>query len=258
MFEVAKVGGYLVSPLTLALGLGLLSSMCLALDRRKWALWLASAAFIGLWLASTPLVAQVLVGELESRHPALSVAETPSADAILVLGGALAGASPPRRPNFNMGPASHRVWHAAALFRAGKAKWVIVAAGNQPGSDEIQVEADAIAEMLVVLGVPRSAIRLEGASRNTRENAANVQHIVQRLRARRVLLVTSALHMPRAVKTFTKVWQSTNVILIPAVADVWSVDSGGSTWAWLPDAGSLTNVTAALKEYAGGLAIDMM
>ena len=73
-----------------------------------------------------------------------------------------------------------------------------MAGGNQPGQEHEQVEADAIVEMLGVLGVPREAIRMEGQSRNTRENAVNSLPLVQSLGARRVLLVTSAVHMPRA------------------------------------------------------------
>ncbi len=60
-----------------------------------------------------------------------------------------------------MGSAADRIWHAAALFRAGKSKWVVVAAGGKPVVGGNQVEADAIGEMLLVLGVPRTAIRLE-------------------------------------------------------------------------------------------------
>src|SRR6185369_8029123 len=129
MFELAKVGGSLLSPLTVSLGLWLLSGLVAAFRRRRWALGLAIVAFVVLWAGSTPLLAQALVGDLESRYPAQTVAETPSADAIVVLGGAVTGRHPPKRPSLSLHAASSRVWHAAELYRAGKAKWVVVAAG---------------------------------------------------------------------------------------------------------------------------------
>src|SRR5439155_9010624 len=118
-----------------------------------------------------PFVGDRLVSALEEQYPALAPEATPVADAIVILGGAVAGAKLPERPTLTLSASSTRVWHAAALYRAGKARWVVAAAGNRPEHASEQTEADAIAQMLVQLGVPRSAILLEGASRTTRENA---------------------------------------------------------------------------------------
>jgi len=258
MYEIAKLGGFLLSPLTLALGLGLLAGLCLVMRRRVWAAGLASVAFVGLWVASTPVVAQRLVGALEARYPALTVQATPRADAILILGGALVPPKPPQRPTFLLGPAASRVWHAAALFRARKAKWMVISGGNQPGYEGQQAEADVIAEMLVELGVPESAIRRETSSRNTRENAEHARVVLDRLGVRQVLLVTSAQHMPRAVKTFAKVWGGSGIEVIPASTDV-QVAEDTQTWkVWLPSLDALLSVTKGLKEFAGMLALAMI
>ncbi len=259
MFELAKVGGYLLSPLTLALGLWLAAGLCYALRRRSLAVGLASIAFVGLWVASTPLLAQALLGNLQSRYPAMAAQSAPSADAIVVLGGALAGAYPPQRPTYTLGPSANRVWFAAELYRAGKAKWVVVAAGNQPDDEGVQVEAEAIAEMLGLIGVPKTAIRLEGSSRTTWENAANVRKVLENLRVRRVLLVTSAQHMPRAVKTFAKVWgPDASVQIVPMSTDVIVLGHGTDPKMWLPSLGALQSVSKAIKEFAGLAALGIM
>ena len=255
LFEIAKLGGYLVAPLTMAMVLFALAGLCIAWRRMAWGLGLGSVAFVGLWLASTPWAATKLTESLESRYPAMTVQATPAADAIVLLGGALAGARPPRRPTFNLGPAAGRVWHAAALFRAGKARWIIVAGGNQPGFEDEQVEANAIAEMLQALAVPRSAILLETGSRTTWENAVQTRSILDQLRVHRVLLVTSGTHMPRAIQTFTKAWAKNNVALIPAPTDIGVAGTRSlSVEDWFPNAGALLNVTRGLKELAGSLA----
>lgn len=243
---------YWVSPFMLALELWAASIAVLWVRRQRVALALSMIGFAGLWIASLPAVSHALGSALEGRYRALTPRETPAADAILVLGGALVVAHPPERPTFVLGESSTRVLHAAALYRAGKARWIVVAAGNRPGHEGEQVEADAIAEFLVQLGVPDRAIVRERASRTTRENAVNAKPILQALGARRVLLVTSAMHMPRALKTFEKVWGPTDIQLIPAVTDVRvtpRADAG--VRVWLPSPDTLLNVTRTLKEFAG-------
>lgn len=256
---IEGVALYFLSPLSSALLLWIAAGLCAAFARRRAAWVLAVAAFVLLWVGSTPWVADTLVADLESRYPALTAQATPAADAIIVLGGAVAGAKPPERPTLGLGQASSRVWHAAALYRAGKARWVIVAAGNRAQYANEQVEAAAIREMLLVLGVPPGAIVEEGISRTTRENARNALPIVQRLGARRVLLVTSATHMPRALQTFERSWGTNGIQLIPAVTDVKGHPDRLAAWElWLPSLDALLSVTRCLKEFAGMAALAII
>ncbi len=255
MFEIAKIGGYLLSPLTIVLALGLLALLLATRRHARGAIACGACALALLWIASLPVVADALVRSIESHYPARSAAAMPKADAILVLGGALSGAWPPLRPTFTLGPSAGRVWEAAALYRAGKAPWVVISGGNQPGTDGQQAEGDAIADMLMVLGVPANAIRRETTSRNTRENAANVRDVLRSVGAKRVLFVTSALHMPRAVKTFEKIWASDPVEMLPFVTDVQVVSADTSFKVWLPSLDSLQGVTKTFREIAGMWAI---
>ena len=146
----------------------------------------AALCLTGLWLASTPWLAWTLAVSLEGRYPPLTADETPVADAVLVLGGALAAANPPLRPQMNLGSSADRVWHAGALYRAGKARWVLLSGGNQRGYEQMPSEAEGMRQMLRVLAVPDSAMRLEGRSRNTRENAGYSVAMVREVGARRV------------------------------------------------------------------------
>jgi len=251
MYELAKLGGYLISPLTLVLALGLLAGFCAATHRSRAAFGLALLAFVGLWISSTPIVARALDQTLERSYPVFAAQAAPTADAIVVLGGSVIARRPPQRPSLMLTPASTRVWYAAELYRAGKAKWIVVAAGPEPELANEQAESDAIAEMLHILGVPAAAIRLESSSRNTTENARYTQPILTRLGARRVLLVTSAQHMARAVKTFTKVWANSHIELIPAPTDGDASQKPSALILWIPSPNGLMGVTRALKEYAG-------
>jgi uncharacterized SAM-binding protein YcdF (DUF218 family) len=258
MYELAKLGGFFLAPLTMVMSCALVALALAFSGRGRAALVVGVAACGGLWMASTPAVAIALVRDLESRYQPLTVAATPPADAIVVLGGALSGAYPPTRPTFNLAPAAGRVWHAAALYRAGKARWVIVAAGNRPNDTELQPETQAIGEMLQALGVPRQALRLDSNSRNTRENARQALREARAVGARSVLLVTSAIHMERAVRTFEREWQGEPIRLIPATTDYWMVGTRQGLDLWFPTASALGIVTSALKEYAGTVALTIM
>jgi uncharacterized SAM-binding protein YcdF (DUF218 family) len=165
---------------------------------------------------------------------------------------------PPQRPTFLLGPGAGRIWHAAALFRAGKAPWVVIAGGNQPGDEHFQAEADVIAGMLVELGVPRSAIRQETRSRNTKENALNARPLLDELKARRVLLVTSGQHMPRAVKIFAKLWAGSGPGVIPVSTDIQVAGELQSWKLWLPSLEALNSVSKGVKEFAGIAALAII
>jgi uncharacterized SAM-binding protein YcdF (DUF218 family) len=90
---------------------------------------------------------------------------------------------------------ARRACHAAALWRAEKVD-VIVACGGL--GHHPPAEAEAIAAVLHTEGVPRDAIRLESASRSTRDNIARALPILRALGATRVVIVTDPWHAPRA------------------------------------------------------------
>ena len=124
---------------------------------------------------------------------------TPQADAILLLGGGIEPRSPPRRPDFDLTAAGDRVVYAAQLYRSGKAPTILVTGGRLPWTAGAASEADAMQQMLLRLGVPDAAIAREDRARTTRENMRYSAPKLAQLQARRVLLVTSAMHMPRAM-----------------------------------------------------------
>jgi uncharacterized SAM-binding protein YcdF (DUF218 family) len=115
-----------------------------------------------------------------------------------------------------------------------------------------------MAEILKTLGVPNSAILQDPTSLNTYQNAVNVKKIINERGIRRVLLVTSAMHMPRSLRIF----QRQGIEAIPAPTDFLVTqqeleEPNNSTQATilslLPDADRLEMTTRALKEYLGTL-----
>lgn len=209
---------------------------------------LVAVAVIGLYLLSTPVVATALAGELERRFGPVAVGELPRADAIVILGG---GVSPPARPRAaaDLGRSFDRVWFGARLFRAGLAPLVITT-GARPYADDGVSAAVATRELLQQLGVPRTAVETRGDSRSTREDALAVSAELERRGLEDVLLVTSALHMPRALAAF----HALNVQVWPAPTDHEVIAAGRSgTWSWLPYPWAFALTNRAWHEYVGML-----
>ncbi|MBK1620611.1 hypothetical protein CKO42_19690 [Lamprobacter modestohalophilus] len=237
----------LVMPLSLGLLLGL-AGLVLVWRVRWLGVFVAGLGLGLIGACSLPAVATALMSQLERDYPPQAAADCEPADAILVLGGAvqplLIG---DLRPRLHRG--SDRVWEAARLYHAGCASQVVVSAGGKLEPPIAAPEAEAIAELLTALGVPRSALRLETESRNTLGNARSSREVLDSSGTRRVLLVTSAWHLRRAVAIF----EQAGFDVVPVGADYRSISSCRGLQCWLPSAGALEASGLALKEFLGYL-----
>lgn len=247
LLELQKLITSLAMPLGTALALALVASTAAALARRRLALATGAAALCWLWLWSTPVVSDWVRGRIERQVPALPVNALPLADAIVVLGGAMSGAVAPWRPYPDLGSAADRVWHAARLYHAGKAPRVVLSGGVGSYPALTGDEASAIAALLTDLGVPAVALVFEPESRTTTENALASAPILSALGGRRVLLVTSALHMPRALVTF----RTQGIEVIAASTDVEVVPKPFHAMLWMPSASALDGSSRAIHEMLG-------
>ena len=231
----------------LPLGMALLIMLCGALfGGLYWARTCLVGAFGLLWLASLPVVSGWAIRTLEMQHPPLAIDNLPNADVAIVLGGAVQGPSPPRL-TIELVDSSDRVLMAARLFRAGKVQRVLITGGNVPWALGAVPEASLIKELLIEWGVPSHAILTAGKSRNTHENALEIRALRETQSFGSALLVTSAVHMPRALAVF----QKAGLPVIPATTDVKIVDGSQTIFDWLPDAGALAMTTSAIREWLG-------
>lgn len=249
MLYLQKVITELAYPLDVSLLLAVTALLLLWRDRRRTGLACLAIAIAWAWLWSMPAASDALRLTLEGRYPDLPVAQYPKADAIVVLGGTMVPAVPSKFPYPDLHAGSDREWQAARLYHAGKAQLVIASGGRLPWLGEKTPEAVAMRKFLVALGVPGPAIVLETHSRTTRQNAVDVKPILEKLGARKVLLVTSALHMPRALATFRGV----GIDAIPAPTDFTVRPRPTDLLSFLPDAQALAGSDLALHEYAGML-----
>lgn len=214
-----------------------------------------SVALAILLVAGNGRVATRLVRSLEWQN--LPPDPVPQAEAIVVLGGALKPQMPPR-PWFDLSEASDRVLHGVQLYQAGKAPLLIFSGGHIDWSGDgpkISESAD-MATFAKELNVPAEAILQDPTSLNTYENAVNVKKILQERGINRVLLVTSAMHMPRSLKIFQK--QGIEAIPTPtdflvSERELWDLNNSfqAIVLTALPDSERIQQTTRVLKEYIG-------
>ena len=160
-----------------------------------------------LFRSSNGWVSAALVKSLEDRAIALQEStsglpypQLPVADAIVVLGGGIKAPLYPRQ-QMDLAEEGDRVLYGARLWKAGKAPMVVMTGGRiqwRGTGNSKAGEAGDMAELAAALGVPADKIVMETASLNTRQNAIYTAQVLDGMDVKRILLVTSAMHMPRS------------------------------------------------------------
>jgi len=184
------------------LGLGLLLAFVLWRFRGRFsrAVWRAGVVFgIVCLVLTTPLGASALIAIQEKRAPMPDACAAPQpADVVLLAGGVRRLPLDARDYGALSGPSVRRTIDAVTLVRSlPDARLVITGTGKE----ESVPESEVMAELARQMGVSAQAIRVETSALTTWENAARVRALDPALPAR-IWLVTSALHMPRALIAF--------------------------------------------------------
>jgi uncharacterized SAM-binding protein YcdF (DUF218 family) len=212
-------------------------------------------AFLLLLVGSNRWAAYWLQRSLEWQY--LPPNPVPQAEAIVVLGGGTEGMEYPR-PIVEVNSAGDRVLYAAKLYKEGKAPVILLSGGQITWLNKTpSTPAEEMASILEQMDVPQSALWLQPRSENTHDDAEYSAQMLKDKGVKRVLLVTSAMHMPRSVALFRHL----GVDVIPAPVDYGTTDEGLASIDSLdpqsllvnitPNVSSLSATTNALKEYLG-------
>ena len=165
-------------------------------------------------------------------------------DAIVVLGGGTKDINALKN-TFNSGIESLRVLHAVVVYNKTGAKY-FVCSGKGSGRAS---EAEGMAKLAEKLGVPKEKIRIEPNSKNTGENASEVNKIFVNKNIN-IGLVTSAFHMKRSEREFRKYFN--HVVPLPAHY-LYSSPMGNAVIRYMPQSEELYKTSIALKEIVAQL-----
>jgi uncharacterized SAM-binding protein YcdF (DUF218 family) len=245
-YLLSKTLDVLLSPLAWALVLGALSVPWRRRGARRWRRRRAFgvAALAVLFVFSSPAVGEALWRSLEEAAVRTYRPDV-TYDAVVLLGGVGDEDVWRHRGERALNDNVERLTATSRLLHEGRAH-VAILSGGPPGPFD---EARELASYLREWNVPEEQIVLEEQARNTRENAVYAAEIVRARGYRRVLVVTSAFHVPRAADCFRAV--GLDVDFLPV--DYRAGPPRAALADLLPRARAFETSSAALREILGRL-----
>ena len=205
----------------------------------------AVAAILLLWAASLPILADRLFDIAQGQVTRSAASEMPIVDSVVVLAGGLgysrgaAGAAP------DWGRSVDRMFGGIELMRADRAARVVFSSWDRTPAGA-ETEGEYARRVAIGLGVEASRILLSPRASNTADEALLIRQMLPE-RGHRILLVTSAFHMPRAQRIF----EEAGFVVTPFPVDLrLAIDQ---LWfeRWLPDVAALEKTDIVVREWIG-------
>ncbi len=214
--------------------------------QRTLAMTLIGFSLAILLLLSLPVVAKHLAATQEIYPPLKSaVSDDFSAQAIVVLGGGIRSPAPEYKQQATLKNRTlARVRYAAVL--AKQTQLPLLVSGGKVLKTELPSEAEIMTSVLTNEFNQKVSWQERG-SRNTAENALNTHKILSKEGVERIILVTHALHMRRAVEQF----QLHGFQVMPAPTVFLSLSDELNLFSFLPSAGALEHSTSVIHEIMG-------
>ncbi len=236
-FFLKKLLSLILLPPTLFIILFLIIAV---ISKRRVVSLLAFFGAFGLYLLSVEPVKDMLYKPLEEAYP---VPREVQADALVVLGGGSYNTGILKEDSMKRlltGFILHKRYGLPIILSGG------ASIGKLP-------EAEVMKQVLEELGVDKKEIITEVRSRDTLENAKYVKEICKERNFKKIVLITSAYHMRRAVETFRRAGLET----IPYPTD-FKQDKSYNLYSFIPRMSVLNDSYKALREHLGGLAYGML
>ncbi len=201
---------------------------------------LAILSVVSLLLLNTPLVSRALVVPLEP-YPPITAAQLQQVQAIVILGGGTYSAAPEYGGDTVGLVTLERIRYGAHLARQTRLPLLVTGGAPHGGRPEAELMAEALETEFGV------KVRwVEGASRDTAENAALSVPLLRADEVKRIALLSHGMHLPRAIPLFEK----EGLEVTPAPTG-FSTQPPSLLATLLP--GGLGRSSAALHEYLGML-----
>lgn len=252
MYYLNKIVGWVLSPFGI-LFLGLASSYLARAFSRRLACVLTAITLSLVWAlgsgATTRLIGLPLEGE---EVPDVAALQVGGFDAIVLLGGGMGAHEKCGRAEMFSG--ADRVWYAAKLWKAYHAEgdgMILTISGGGAKQSTIPLLKD--------LGVEESSIVDFEDARNTEEEAKMIYERIAACGADhtpRIMLVTSAWHMPRSVMLFERV----GFEVVPKPTDYemhYAAEAELKVGDFFPSADAAMRNSYALKEWVARLGYSL-
>jgi uncharacterized SAM-binding protein YcdF (DUF218 family) len=211
------------------------------LTKYRFILCFFSLVYLFLWILALPYVASLLRINIEQSVTYEEIKSLEDIDVVVILAAGLR-----KYKDFNEDElvAPYRVIKGVRVFKKTGARLLIMSGGSGIKGESRMVIT--MKKLATELDVPDGRIILEPMSRNTLEHVKFICKMQEVRTTDRIGLVTSASHMPRALKEFKRKFP--NVVPIACEKKI-GAPTGFS--AWLPNVSALYTSTRIIQEYVG-------
>ena len=238
MIYFHKIIPLLFSPLIIIIGLIIFS---LITNSKKIGLL---GIFI-LLFCSIPIVSDKLIAYLESNYKLNQVSEVQEADAIVVLSGMVKVIKNKNNLDYEWGESVDRIFAGIELFKENKSQTLILTRGKLPWSVGIP-EGEYLRVVAIKFGVPEKNILLTENVENTDQEAKAIKKLFS-INDPKVILVTSAFHMPRALTVF----EAAGIDIVAFPVDFQSSESKITFMSFIPSSSALSGTSFFVREMIG-------
>ena len=209
-------------------------------------LLLLTLAYASCTMISLPMVGYLALASLEWRYPPLGTRPA-DADAIVVLSGYVR--SPDKfRSHAELGAGTvYRCLQAAQVYHQGKALPVLVSGGNVDPEASGPTAAQVMHDFLISIGVQERDLITEDKSRTTYENAVESFTRLKQRGLKKIILVTDAAHMYRAVRCF----RNQGIEVVPSGCNYQATEFEYSLFDFLPSPSGAGGCLEAFHEWLG-------
>jgi len=215
--------------------------LCVHLKKRRGKYFILAGIAVFYLLSISP-VTNVIIKPLESRfHPVDKVGRNDPSTIVVLAGGVRVNHVYPITSALKCSSTA-RVLEAYRIYKMLKSPEVIIVGGSGDPLIDFK-ESKKMRDLILMLGVSRENVTIELQSRDTYENMDAVK---KKLKSKPFWLVTSALHMPRAMFLARKL----GLNAWPAPCDSHYNEVTGLT-SFIPDPYNFFVCTAATNEYLG-------
>ncbi len=205
-------------------------------------------SIIGIFIlivCSLPIVSDKLIAYLESDYQLSKPSNITSADAIVVLSGMIKTINSKDGLDYEFGEASDRIFAGINLFKEKKASKLILTRGKLPWSVGIP-EGEYLKQIAITNGISENNILLTENVENTDQEAKAIKKLLS-IDGPKIILVTSAFHMPRAELVF----EAAGINVVPFPVDFQKGLSKLTFMSFIPSANALSGTSFFVREMIG-------
>ena len=199
---------------------------------------------------SLPIISGNLIKLLEQNYALTTADKIESADTVIVLSGMVRPIKQNNSIHYEFSEAVDRIFAGINILKIGKAQKLILTRGKLPWSIGVP-EGEFLAEFAQSQGIDPNKILLTEIVQNTNDEAKTISKMLPK--NSKVILVTSAFHMPRAEKVF----QNQSLKVIPYAVDFRSSDNKIDIMDFLPQANAFRDSSFYFREIIGRAYYDL-